>query len=154
MPNFSIHIPDDVKRELDAKALEHSCSRNSIVNSAIHDWMLKENAGRSPTKPVPEDGRRSTRGQPGDASLKGKDGGVDSKDHSDKSSTVQSVASGAGSSVSDEKSGSGHSEDPVDPLVEALRVKGLSSKSQGTVMGDGKLLLNGLIGLRSRSRSL
>ena len=142
MPNFSIHIPDDVKRELDAKALEHSCSRNSIVNSAIHDWMLKENAGRSPTKPVPEDGRRSTRGQPGNIGTppeKGKSEALDS---------------GAGSSVSDEKSGSGHSEDPVDPLVEALRVKGLSSKSQGTVMGDGKLLLNGLIGLRSRSRSL
>ena len=152
MPNFSIHIPDDVKRELDAKALEHSCSRNSIVNSAIHDWMLKENAGRSPTKPVPEDGRRSTRGQPGDASLKGKDGGVDSKDHSDKSSTVQSVASGAGSS--EDSPDKLAAEDSDIPLVEALRVKGLSSKSQGTVMGDGKLLLNGLIGLRSRSRSL
>ena len=140
---MSIQVKTQLTREA-ANELDKIATRNGLSRYAQVQQYVLAGIGAEPAGSAVSSHQRapSTRGQPGNIGTppeKGKSEALDS---------------GAGSSVSDEKSGSGHSEDPVDPLVEALRVKGLSSKSQGTVMGDGKLLLNGLIGLRSRSRSL
>jgi hypothetical protein len=143
---MSIQVKTQLTREaaneLDKIATRNGLSRYAQVQQYVLAGMSAEPSGSAVSS---HQRASSTRGQPGtqtdqnvrsgeSRSREGKDG----------------LEPGAGSSKeSDEPN-----EDSDIPLAKALRVKGLSLKSRGTVMGDGKLLLNGLIGLRSRSRSL
>ena len=142
---MSIQVKTQLTREaaneLDKIATRNGLSRYAQVQQYVLAGMSAEPSGSAVSS---HQRASSTRGQP-EVSI------VD----------IVPAPSGAGSSgkgsihtTDDGGNGSILTEDPVDPLVEALRVKGLSSRSQGTVTGDGKLSLNGLIGLRSRSRSL
>jgi hypothetical protein len=143
VPQIKTNVDKNTAERFDRTATELGISRYALAQRYVAEGLERDGEPAGSPSKQPLAASPSTRGQPDE-------GGRTLKNEPEQSMGETPNDSGAGSSKESDES----NEDSDIPLAKALRVKGLSSKSRGTVMGDGKLLLNGLIGLRSRSRSL